>query len=501
MMIAEIRGDGTTRELEALAQPVQLGRDSFMKGEIRRSTIEECVHVLGVYREKLREYGIDRPEDVRVVATSAVREADNRLAFADRIYIATGFAIEPFDEASLHRTTFIGIKPILDSNPHLNVGQTIVCEVGGGTTEVLVMHDGQVTFANTYRLGSLRLIKTLEAFQSPLSRPLDLMESQIEKTANEIHSAIRDQQPRHLVVMGSDMRLAAAQIANDYSNNLLIPIPIDQLGKFTKKVLDSTPDSLVKKYQLSVNEAQSLAPALMTNLHLARSLGVAELQVARVNLREGLIKDLLSGDQVMGQVDGQILDSAIGLGRRFDFDEAHALHVDSLANSLFEQTVSLHQLGSRWQLLLRMASLLHEVGRVISERSYHKHTMYIIRHSSLFGISSRDLDYVALIARYHRRALPQMQHEAYSQLNRDDRASISKMAAILRVAKSLDASRRQRVRQIECRLKEDQLRIYVPGITDLSLEQLELRRERVLFQNIFGVKADLMPLPLEPPTP
>ncbi len=508
MMIAEIQANGETCELESLAQSVPLGRDTFRDGTISRSSTEECVRVLTVYQEKLREYGIDRPEDVRVVATSAVREANNRLAFQDRIYVATGLAIEPFDEASLHRTTFIGIRPVLEQNAYLNEGQTVVCEVGGGTTEVLVLHDGQVVYANNFRLGALRMIKTLEAFDSPLSQNHDLMTSQIDQMTNQLLSVLNEtgQQEtatdRKLVVMGGEMRLATQHIkgikksrAEDLES-LLVKLPTSKMEEFTTQVAEWTPDALVKKYQLSPNEAQSLAPALLINLHLAKALGVDVLNVAEVNLREGLVNDLLVGDRWMGQADSQVLDSAIQLGRKFDFDEPHALHVDFLADRIFEETLPLHGMGHRWRLLLRMAAIMHEVGKAISQRSYHKHSMYVIRNSSVFGLSSAELERVALIARYHRRAVPQPRHDFYSQLGRDDRVNVSKMAAILRVAKSLDASRTQQIREIEC-LIDGGLSIFVPGIADLSLEQLELKRQGVLFENIFGVRPALTKVPFD----
>lgn len=502
MMIAEIKEDGETCELESLAQSVQLGRDTFKTGEISRASTEDCVRVLTVYQEKLREYGIERREDVRVVATSAVREANNRLAFQDRIYVATGLAIEPFDEASLHRTTFIGIRPILEENPHLNQGQTLVCEVGGGTTEFLVMEDGQVTFANTYRLGALRLIKSMEGLNTPLSQNHDLMASQIDQTTNQILSVLSGNKERKLIVMGGEMRLAALHVnatkksKGQAADNPLVRLSVEKMEEFSNAITEQTPDVLTKKYQLSPNEAQTLAPALLINLHLAKALGVQELHVAEVNLREGLINDLMMGKQWMGQADSQVLDSAIELGRRFNFDEAHARHVDYLANQIFEETQTLHRLSHRWQLLLRMAATLHEVGKAIGTRSYHKHSMYIIRHSSVFGLSSADLSLVALIARYHRRAIPQMRHDAYSQLGRENRVNISKMAAILRVAKSLDASRSQRIKEIECHIGGG-LSIFVPGIADLSLEQLELKGQRVLFENIFGVRPSLTKVPLD----
>ena len=71
-----------------------------------------------------------------VIATSAVREAANRLSFLDRIYIATGLQIEPIDEAEETRITYLGILPYLRSEPALATGKTIVIEIGGGSTEI-----------------------------------------------------------------------------------------------------------------------------------------------------------------------------------------------------------------------------------------------------------------------------------------------------------------------------------------------------------------------------
>ena len=102
MQIAEIHDDDRIVRLESFEQAVSLGKDSFIKGRIDKSTIEDCVHVLSIYRAKLDEYGISDPGQIRVIGTSGLREAANRMAFQDRIFIATGFEIEPFDEAELH---------------------------------------------------------------------------------------------------------------------------------------------------------------------------------------------------------------------------------------------------------------------------------------------------------------------------------------------------------------------------------------------------------------
>ncbi len=80
----------------------------------------------------MHEYGITRPEQMRIVATSAVREASNRLAFLDRIYIATGMVVEPLDEAEVNRVTYMGVQPLIRATPALAASKTVVVEVGSG---------------------------------------------------------------------------------------------------------------------------------------------------------------------------------------------------------------------------------------------------------------------------------------------------------------------------------------------------------------------------------
>ncbi len=126
MAIAEIDPRGNVRILEEVSQAVSLGKDTFTMQRIRRQSIEECAVVLKSYRRLMQEFGISRPDQVRVVATSAVREASNRLAFIDRMYIATGLEVESLDEAEVNRITYMGIQPLLQANPALASVKTIV---------------------------------------------------------------------------------------------------------------------------------------------------------------------------------------------------------------------------------------------------------------------------------------------------------------------------------------------------------------------------------------
>ncbi len=488
MQIAEIHDDHSVVRLESFEQAVSLGKDSFTQRRIEKSTIEECVQVLLLYRAKLNEYGITDARKIRVVATSGVKEASNRLAFQDRVFIATGFEIEPFDEAELHRVTFLGVSPFTKKHPDVFDELTMVCEVGGGTTEFVLMEKEQVVFARTFRLGALRLRKTLEAFDGPINQSRQLMETRIRQSVEQLQENSPRPQPKNLLALGGDMRFAAHELYGRQNLEGLLEIQLDDLKRFTHNVLEQSSDRLATQYHLTLPEAESLGPALLANCLIAQELGVEHLYVANVNLRDGLVQEMAQGRKWSTEIQEQIEHSAMQVARKYHFDENHCLHVARLASSLFDQTKELHQLDDRYQGILQIAALLHETGKYINEQGYHKHSLYLIRHSEFFGIGSKDVQLVGLVARYHRRATPQPNHDGYSSLNREHRIAVAKLAAILRVAKALDASRSQRIREIHCHVAAKQVKISLPSLTDISLERLEIARTCQLFEDIFGKK-------------
>lgn len=488
MAVAEIDSHGGVRPLASLTQAVGLGKDTFTAGSIRKSTIEECVRVLKSYRQVLRENEVLNTDQIRVVATSAVREAKNRLAFIDRIYIATGFQIEPIDEAEENRVTYLGILPYLQAEPALTAAKAVVIEVGGGSTDLLVVRNHNVLAAHSYRLGSLRLRETLEAYHAPVNKIRSIMENQIERTVSQICEQVAENGAIKMIALGGDVRFAASQIDPGWNDSQLARISVSALEEFTHHVINLTEDVLVARYHLTFQDADTLAPALLTYVQLARAFELTHVLVTNTNLRDGLLKEMAVGSSWTEEFSNQIIRSAIALGRRYDFDEPHARHVAELAQQLFEAMQNEHELEQRYAVILRVSALLHEIGLYISLQSHHKHSMYLIKNSSVFGMSRKDLLLASMVARYYRRASPQPTHEGYSGLERDERVAVAKMAALLRLAAALDESRSQRIKTIEVRQESKRLIISVRGIEDLSLEQHAIRQNSSLFGEIYGLQ-------------
>ena len=74
-----------------------------------------------------------------------------------------------------------------------------------------------------------------------------------------------------------------------------------------------------------------------------------------------------------------------------------------------------------------------------------------------------------------------------------ERVVVSKLSAILRLAIALDDTRSGRIREIECSREGKQLLIQVPGVDDVSLEQISMRENSGLFRDVFGMQVLLRP--------
>ena len=487
MSIAQRDQAGSLKVLDKLNRPAPLGKDTFTRGSIQRSTIEDCVNILLDYRRVLEEYGFSSTDKIRVIATNAVREAQNRLAFVDRIFIATGFTVEPIDDAEAKRLTYYSVQPFVSRRKKLKKATNLVIEIGGGSTDILSLQDGLVTHSHSYRLGSLRLGETLNLFRLARDKRLPLLTDHIHRTIERIHLDFPFSSGIELIALGGEARFAAAQIAPDWNNDHSVTLPVTKLQKLATKTLTASPNDLVRKYGITFIEAETLGISLNIYAEISKCYELKHIYVSEATLRNGLLTELSLNGAWTEDFRNLVIQSAIDLGQRYQFIEAHARHTAELCHQLFTELRDVHRLPERYELILYIAALLHDIGYIVSDRSHHKHAMFLIRNSELFGLSQLDLLQVALVARYHRKANPKPLHEGYSTLDPENRIAVSQMAAILRTADALDRSGKQRITDIACAQEGRNFIITVKDTKDLSLEKLALKEKGRLFEDVFGM--------------
>ncbi|VGO13258.1 Exopolyphosphatase [Pontiella desulfatans] len=487
MVVAQIHPDGTFQTLDTLNQSVAIGSDSFTRGSIARSTIEDCVKVMRSFSMVLKEYNIDLRSGVRAVATSAVREARNRDEFLDRIYMATDINVEVIEGAEVNRLTFLGIRPLLKTNASLRSGNLLVFEVGGGSTEFLGLEDGRVEFAHTYRMGAFRLRENMDAQLGSEARRLELLKMEIDVGVRQCRDAVAQESGKHvLLLMGGEARTAANVLHKERGKGSLSALKVVELARLAEKVLGMDVEKVARKYHLPFKDAQTLGTALLAYVRLAEVFGLKKVHVCDVTLRDGLLAEAALGTAWTEDFVEQILNSVREVGRRYQLDEAHAECVKGNALAIFHAMQNEHRLGYRYEVILTVAALLHDVGVFIGTSSHHKHAKYIIEYSDLFGLGEEDVALTALVARYHRGAVPRGSHPGYDSLSREQRLVVNKLAAMLRAADALDRSHTQAIRGVKVVLGEGQVILEAERPGEYAAEKRALVSKGKMFEQVYG---------------
>jgi exopolyphosphatase / guanosine-5'-triphosphate,3'-diphosphate pyrophosphatase len=263
---------------------------------------------------------------------------------------------------------------------------------------------------------------------------------------------------------------------------------------FVTRIGKMTPEEIVSQYGVDYGQAESLYPSLLFYSNFLAETKAEEIIVPMLSIRDGLLLELaqLFSGYRRTDVSRQVLNSAYHLGTKYMFDKNHAVNVASLAVKLFDLLQQDHGMGPRERLLLEVSGILHDIGTYISPAGHHKHSFYLVDAAEIFGLRRTDKNIVANVVRYHRRVPPRETHIPYMSFTKSDRAVVSKLAAILRVADALDTSHQQKVRAFTLERSEAAYALWIPKeIGDISMERESLRSKGDMFADVFGAPIDL----------
>lgn len=489
MVIGQAWPDGRLEILEQLRRAVRLGQDVFRTGRIRAESMRIALGILRDYRHVLNTYGVHR---IRAVATSAAREATNGDTFVDRVLMASGLEVSIISVTEEGRLTVSAVREAVGERL-LERGRALVVEVGGGSTVLNLLNRGEITASQSLPTGSIRMQEVLGTTTERADQAARLIQGQITGAISAFGSLLPLKSVQTFIAVGGDARWAAGQVGKPLGADRLEAVSAEALGKLLGRCRSLTADELARSYKLAYTDAETITPALLVYQVLLGATRAKRMIVTDVSMRDGLLLGLAR--DAAGREDDaasrEIIQSAQGIAEKYRVDTPHAEQTRSLAVQLFDQLAGEHRLGERHRLLLEVAAILHEIGTFIASRAHHKHSFYLIVNSEIVGLTQDELAVVANVARYHRRSRPKPSHVDYIALPRERRMIVNKLAALLRVAESLDSSRTQQIRTLRSRIDGNGLVISVRAGGDFTLERRALAEAADMMLDIYGLDVRL----------
>ncbi|MFZ4764356.1 MAG: hypothetical protein ACOYMN_05335 [Roseimicrobium sp.] len=488
LLVGELGKNSALTVLDYLEKPLPLARDIFRSGVVSRGVMEQAAAILRNFQHSLDEYAVPAA-NVRCFTTNILSEATNHEIFLNRMQVTCGTRVELIDDGDMTRLIYQTTVRLLKSNPQIANGNTLVSHIGPGNTRALHFQKGRIQGYTSYRLGIFRTREAVAGTASGAAQQLLHIEEQIRGVVDSVAMDYSGAKVDFHVAIGAEIQSAAPHIVKPAQGACFITL--QELEKFTESLAAMTADAIVRRLHLHYSGSEAMVAALQTNLALARRFNDKVLVVPEGDFHRDLLMDLLAHNPQTRMFQDEVLQAARDIGKKFHTDRKHGEHVAMFAQRIFTELQPLHGLEPKHELLMRVAAILHEVGMFVSPREHHKHSLYLILNTEIFGLSAKDRTLVALFARYIRRYNPDPSHDHFSDLAREDRMTVVKLASILRIADALDRSHSQRIKDIRLKRDAETLHIEALGVNDVTVEQIALNTKRDLFQEIFGCEVVL----------
>ncbi len=475
-------------EFEVLAgerAPVRLGHGVYLSGRLDASAMDRAVAALVGFRREMDSLGI---EHYRAVATSAVRESVNKDEFIARILDESGLRLEAISGSEEARLVHLAVakKVVLGNRRWLLV------DLGGGSVEVSLVDQNGTYWSESHTMGSVRLLEELTGAGADPGRFRRLLAEYI--SVLKVPALPGGRQLAGYVATGGNIETLAK--LGGFPDELSVShLPMTTLRAVIEQLAGLSYRERVDELGLREDRADVILPAAMVYERLADLAGADEILVPHVGVKEGVLFDLVSElvhhHDHEDRQDREVLAGALTVGRKYHFDSDHAMLVAKLSLRLFDQLRSLHGLGAADRRILHAAALLHDIGQFVSFQAHHKHSQYLISHSELANFSDHEMQLVAEVSRYHRKAHPADHHPSFMALDDNDRIRVSRLASLLRVADALDREHVQRITDLTTKLSEDELTLWLDGTAGLLMEGWSMKKKADLFHKIFGRKVRL----------
>ncbi|MGH9070668.1 MAG: HD domain-containing protein [Acidimicrobiales bacterium] len=492
LLVVEARADGTFEPLVREKVMLRLGDAIGGTGRIGTQLGDQAVEAVRRLRVMADSVGV---EEMRAMATSALREAEDGVSLVERIERETGVKVQVISGLMEARLIFGAVRASVLIDP----GPALALDLGGGSLELMVGDRSGMAWGASVRLGVGRLTAELVRDDPLSASDKARIRKRVEETLGPLVAVVAGHAPNMLIGssgtlcnlagMADAHRTGAAKgLTSIRSSVNQLTVGLADLEAVHRQLVSLGSAERQGVAGLDSRRVDLIATGSSILLCAMEIFGFDELTVSEWALREGMVLAAIGAHDPADwdpEPRAMRMASVLELCRRCNYGEEHATQVAKLALEVFDATTSLHHLGSEDREILHYGALLHDIGEHVSADGHELHSGYLILHGRLRGFSPDEVNALAALARFHRRGTPKAEYGPYRALDARWRYRVTRLAALLRVADALDRSHTSAVTGVGVQLRSGRARLQLAGEADMELERWALRRKGGLFEEVF----------------
>lgn len=477
MVIAQIKPDGNIDVLDEVNKPTDIGRDTFSTGRIEAESIYELCDILKGFTTLMNDYKI---KNYRAVSTSGIREAQNKQFVLEQVRIRTGLVIDIISSAEERFLIYKILQEGITNVKELYHTGTLIVDIGSGGVEVSAYKEGKLQFTHNVKVGTLRLREMLGEIENLTLDFPSVMEEFIESKIYMLKPIIKNLELKYFIGLGGEIKfLSKESISKAY------------FIEAYKDIKSMTTEQIKNTYDLPEDRAELLLPSVILFNAFLNMTSAKEIYTPRVNLRHGLLADMVDEkfDTPRRRLFLNDIESSVwNIARKYKVDEKHTDYVANLALFVFDSTFRVHRMGERERFYLSIAAILHDIAKYININKHDIQCYNIIKNENIMGVSNREMDIIANVARYHSEENPSSEHDNYDHLYYKDKLRVAKLSAILKLAEALDISHKQKINNFDISTSGKEIFFKFKASQDTLLEEWNFTKHALFFEEVMGYR-------------
>ena len=484
LKLYEISAKSGIQTVDTIRRSIPIGRETYVLGKISADVLEKICDVLNSFSGIIREY---RVEQVRCVATSAVRDAKNCSMILDQIRVRTGFEVAALSNSEQRFLRLKGAASQSSVYQLLEKG-TLFVDIGSGSLQVSVFDKMTLMSTQNISLGTGRLDEMYSAPNESIGTMEGIVKELID---NDIHKFekmfLKDREIKNVIIVGDGL---VSYLRRCLEREAKGTPTVEDFGRFYQKISGKSAAELSRILEIPVEYASMITTSVLLYQALLEASKADTVCMPKSDLCDGVVLDVAERKKMIRaqhDFNEDILAASQNICRRYMGNKKHALATEKVVCQIFDAIRKYHGLGSRERLLLQIAALLHDCGQFISMSTPGDCSYHIIMSTEILGLSDVEREIVANIVRYNTLEFPSYE-EIDGKLSMEDYLVVMKLAAILRVGNAIDRSHKQKFDPMKLTLKGSTLVITTGYEGDIMLEKSILDSKSRFFEEVYGIR-------------
>jgi exopolyphosphatase/guanosine-5'-triphosphate,3'-diphosphate pyrophosphatase len=478
---------GRLRPIHEDREVTRLGEGVFRSGFLTPESMAETVKVLRRFHRSTQQVVTD---PVRVVATSALRDARNSQAFLEWVRSATGWKVEIISGLEEARLIHLGLV----SNLRVDSAPTLMIDLGGGSCELTVSTHGHIRDLVSLPLGSVRLTDEFLSHDPPRKGELKRLQGFVVREVNRVAARVVAAKVKNVIATSGTaaaLATAASRLRKNGSRQRTV-VSRAEMNRLAKQLARLPVEDRRKIEGIGPRRAEIIIAGAMVYRELLDRCRLKGFRYSPLGLRDGLLAQMAAeydrSTRSGKQVESERWESITRAVAHYHVDMKHALDVRESAMFLFSALRSVHGLSPEYREWLGAAAMLYEVGDYLNRNAHHRHTYYIISNSEILGYTPQQRRTIAAIARYLGKSRPTMEDGPMKVIDPTDRNSVQKAILLLRLARSLNLGRSRAVQKVRVSQHDAEVRLtLVPRQRmGVDLELWAIEKDCAYFREVFG---------------